>query len=233
MPESSAEILVVGVGAHRLAGAGLLQEPEHRGDGDDHDDEREELRGAQRQPLVEAGHLLEVVDADHEAGAVLEALLVGADDEAGQGVVDVHDADRGDDEDHRGAAPAAVEPVDPAVGQERESDGAEDADRKGEQRGRQRAEADAERLQAPGDEDDQHGAEGHHVAVGEVREAQDGVDQRHPERAERELRAVGGGGDQHEVGEEDEGVEEVFHRQPPRNVRRTSGSARRASPVSV
>ena len=39
---------------------------------------------------------------------------------------------------------------------------------------RERTEGDAEGLQAPGDEDDDHGAEGHQVAVGEVREPQDG-----------------------------------------------------------
>ena len=177
--------------------------------------------------------LLEVAGADDEAGAVLEALLVGADDEAGERVVDEHDADAGDDEDHRVAALLAVEAVDPAVGEERE-------DRRGD-------DADGERESAVGrgprltprlcshqvDEDDDHGAERHEVAVGEVGEAQDGVDEGDAEGAEGELRAVGDGRDEDEVGEEDEGVEEVLQAQPPRKVRRTSGSARSASPVSV
>ena len=227
------QVLVVGIGAHRLAGPGLLQEPEQRGDGDEHHDDGQHLRRAQRQPLLEAAPVAEVADADHEALAVLEALVVGADHEAGERVVDEHDPDRGDDEDHRVAAPGAVEAIDEAVGREREHDRAEDADRQREERGRQRRDADAGGLQRPGGEDDDHRAEGHHVAVREVGEAQHRVDQRDAERAERELRAVGDRRDDDEVREEDEGVEEVLHRQPPRKVRRTSGSASRASPVSV
>ena len=40
------------------------------------------------------------------------------------------------------------------------------------------------------------------------------------------------GGDEDEIGESHDGVEKI-HVQPPKNVRRTSGSARSASPVSV
>ena len=50
------------------------------------------------------------------------------------------------------------------------------------------------RLEPPGDQDGDHGAEGHGVAMGEVGKAQDAVDQRDPKRAERQLRAVGEAG---------------------------------------
>ncbi len=212
MPERSAEILVVGIGAHRLAGAGLLQEPEDQGDGDQHDDDGDDLRGADREAFGEAGQFLELGGADHEAGAVLEALLVGADHEAGQRVVDEHHPDAGDHEDHRRAALRAVEPIHPAVGQEAKDDRDEDAGGQREECRGQDAEGDAEALEPPGGEDHAHGADRHQVAVGEVGEAQHRVDQRRAEGAEGELRAVGDRGDQDEVGEEDEGVEEVRHR---------------------
>ncbi len=94
--------------------------------------------------------------------------------------------------------------------------------------------ADAVRLEPPGAQDRRHRAEGHQVAVGEIGEAEHRVDQRDAERAERQLRAVGEPGDQHEVRQDHQGVEGVLHgRQPPRKARRTSGSASSAAPVSV
>src|SRR5690606_5164873 len=80
------------------------------------------------------------------------------------------------------------------------------------------------------------GAEGHHVAVGEVGEPQYAEHQRDADRAEgvdtADLERV----EQPLVGEVHRGVENVdgFHQPlPPRNERATSGLASSASPLSV
>ena len=149
---------------------------------------------------------------------------------------DEHDADRGHDEDDRGTADPAVVAEYQAVGGKRGGAGGQDGNRQCQQAGRQRSEPEPPGLELPGDQDRDHGAECHEIAVREVGKPQDPEHQRDAQRTERELGCVGESGDDHVVAEQDDRVRQVRqHRrgQPPRNARRTSGSASSAAPVSV
>ena len=69
----------------------------------------------------------------------------------------------------------------------------------------------AKRLEPIGDEQRDHGAKGHLVAMGKVGKPQDAVDQRDAKGTKRKLAAIGGRRDHHEVEKGHESVDEIHY----------------------
>ena len=161
-----------------------------------------------RQPFLEPGQVRKRTRRNHEALAVVEGLVVDADDEAHDPVHDEHHAHRHDHEDAP-APPSAFGRSGRRRGRCRAARSAVggDADRQRQKRRRQREDRDADALEVPGHQDRHHRPEGHRVAVGEVREAEDAVDQRDAKRAERQLASVRHGRNDHEVQKRDKRVQ--------------------------
>src|SRR5690606_21095185 len=84
--------------------------------------------------------------------------------------------------------------------------------------------------QCRGQHEGDESAHGHHVAMGEMGEAQDAEDQRDADGAQRVDRAQHRARNQHAVDEEDKLVHDP---QPPRKLLATSGSAMSSGPVPV
>jgi hypothetical protein len=166
------QVLIVGIGAHRLAGARAVEEQKQGRDHDDRDDDGDRLRCLDRQPLVEAAPFLEVERAHQEAFAVCETTVLRAHDEAHDGAQHEHHPDRGDHQHHRRRAALAVEGEHRLVDQDRDDRGDDDRRHQRQQRRRQHAECDAVGLQQPGEQDGHRRAEGHQVAMGEIGEPQ-------------------------------------------------------------
>ena len=81
-----------------------------------------------------------------------------------------------------------------------------------------RSEGDQDRsggLQAPGDEDHEHRADGHCLAMREIREPKNGIYKRDTKRAKRQLTSIGKTGNEDEIGQNDKGVQNVRHLTPP------------------
>jgi hypothetical protein len=77
MPDSKRQITVVGVGAHGLAGARLVEEPEQGNHAHRSDRDGNALGHLDHHDLLQAGHLTERSCRDQEALAIGEHPVVG------------------------------------------------------------------------------------------------------------------------------------------------------------
>jgi hypothetical protein len=153
-----------------------------------------------------------------------------AEAEADQALEHHRHPDRRDEQRDRLCALGAERGVEQPIDPERSEDGEADRDRQGEIGQGQRA-GHTETGKDPAQPQRDEGAQGHHVAMGEMREAEDAEDERHPDRAEGIDRAGDQPGNDDVVEEEDELVH--AGRVPPRKLRATSGSSRSCRPVPV
>ena len=122
-----------------------------------------------------------------EPGAVGQALVVRPDDEADDAPQHEHHAGRGDHENHGRALAAPVEAEDETIRGQARGDRGQNPEGQRQQRGRQRRDADAHPLEPPRREQNEHGAERHQVAVGEIGETQNAEDQGDAEGTQGEL----------------------------------------------
>ncbi len=105
----------------------------------------------------------------------------------------------------------SVEFVNQPVSAQKQHSGCNDAKGQGQQGGGQGRNRNAPGLEQPCDQNDNHRAKGHAVAVGEIGKAQDAVDQSDTQGAKGQLAAIGNRGHEHEIGDDDNGVQKVNH----------------------